>query len=342
MKTKTESDLTLVALADLEDGQRADCFAMLGDKQTATTRDGKPYYRVTFRDRHRTVTFPIWSDAPWYAACEKEWEPGEFYKIRGVYRETQYGPQLEIEKIRPVVPEDARDGFDAADFYEQTRFDIEAMFRELVELAEKHIANEPLRRLVLRLTEEHADAIRQIPAATHNHHAFSGGYLEHVLSVTRTCVYLADKYAEYYDQLDPPLDKSLIVAGGILHDVGKVFELEYRPERSRYTAAGRLIGHILQGRDMVRDAARDVPELEPDVLLRLEHIVVAHQHLPEWGSPKLPQTLESLIVHYADDMDAKVNIMARALETDRGEGPFTSRDNPLRRHLYKGEPEGDD
>jgi 3'-5' exoribonuclease len=87
---------------------------------------------------------------------------------------------------------------------------------------------------------------------------------------------------------------------------------------------------------MVREAGRAVDDLDPEVLLRLEHIVVAHQNLPEWGAPKSPHTPESLIVHYADDLDAKLLMMVRALETDRTEGPFTSRHNPLRRHVYRG------
>ena len=127
-----------------------------------------------------------------------------------------------------------------------------------------------------------------------------------------------------------------MVAGAILHDVGKLVELERRKQRYEYSAAGRLIGHILIGRDIVRKAAESVPELDGDALLRLEHIIVAHQNLPEWGSPKTPHTLEALLVHYADDLDAKFQIMARALETDRTEGSFTSRQNALRRHIYRG------
>lgn len=338
MTAKRTSDETkpAVSLADLTDGQHADVFVLLADRETATTRDGKPYFRVTFRDAARQVSFPIWNNTPLFTDCEQAWKPGEFYKVRGIYRETSYGPQLDIEKIRAVVPEDADEGFNPADFFERTRFDVETMFAELREIAEQQIANQPLRRLVLNLLDEHAEAIKQIPAATHNHHAFLGGYLEHVLSVTKTALYFSEKYEAYYDTLEPPLDRSLVVAGAILHDIGKLHELELRKQRYEYSAAGRLIGHILIGRDMVREAAESVPDLDPEVLLRLEHVIVSHQNLPEWGSPKTPHTPESLLVHYADDADAKFHIMVRALETDRGEGEFTSRQNALRRHIYRG------
>ena len=94
-----------------------------------------------------------------------------------------------------------------------------------------------------------------MPAAKNNHHAFVSGYLEHVLNVTRTCCHLADKYAELYNDLDPPLNKDVIVAGAVLHDIGKLRELALTPAGAEYTAAGCLIGHVLQGRDIVREAA---------------------------------------------------------------------------------------
>ena len=123
-----------------------------------------------------------------------------------------------------------------------------------------------------------------MPAARHNHHAFVAGWLEHTLSVTRTCVFLAEKYAELYPEMHPPLDRGMVVAGGILHDIGKLRELEQRPEGTVYTAEGGLIGHMLLGRDIVREAAA-AGALPGDLLLRLEHLIIAHQRLPEWGRP---------------------------------------------------------
>ena len=100
--------------------------------------------------------------------------------------------------------------------------------------------------------------------------------------------------------------------------------LEQRPEGTVYTASGALIGHFLQGRDIVREAAATCP-LPPDTLLRLEHLIIAHQRLPEWGSPKPPMTPEALLVHYADDIDAKFHMMVEVLRNDTSEGPVTSK-----------------
>ena len=129
------------------------------------------------------------------------------------------------------------------------------MFAELVSIAQERIDDPALRNLTVALLTTHRAALLTLPAATHNHHAFVGGWLEHVLSVTRTAVYLADKYDDYYPDLRPRLNRGLVVAGAILHDIGKLREIEERPQGAEYTAAGNLIGHILQGRDIVREAA---------------------------------------------------------------------------------------
>lgn len=328
-------------LCELSDGQEADFFVLMTQKDRLTTRDGKPYVRVGFRDARREVAFPIWSDAPWIRECE-DWQPGEFYKVRGVYRETTYGPQLEIDKIRLVTDADRKEGFDPADFQPHTRFDPQAMFEELAGIVGQRIDEGPLRELVLRILQTNRQQLLSLPAATRNHHAFVGGWLEHVLNVTRTCVSLADKYAEHYPDLRPPLDKGLVVAGGVLHDIGKLRELESTPAGAEYTPEGRLIGHVLQGRDIVRETAAQCPaerRIDEETLLRLEHIIVSHQRLPEWGSPQPPMTPEALLVHYADDIDAKFEMMVAALSEDTSSGPLTSTKNSLHLRLYRGTPQ---
>lgn len=327
--------IPLLSLADMRADQEADLFLLLTEKQQLTTRQGKPYFKVTLRDATREISFPIWGDAPWAAECRDQWRPGVFYKVRAVYRETSYGPQLEIRKIREATEADRAEGFDPNMLRRRSRFDPEAMWSELTALVERHISPGPLRRVVETLLAENRQRLLVWPAARHNHHAYVGGWLEHTLAVAKTCVYLAQRYAEHYPELDPPLDAGLVVAGGILHDIGKLRELDDRPEGACYSAPGALVGHMLLGRDMVREAAAKVG-LEGDTLLRLEHIVVAHQRLPEWGSPKPPMTPEALLVHYADDIDAKLAILCGILAEDATQGPTTSKRNLLGYALYRG------
>lgn len=336
-KNLIANDVRLLKLSELEPRQMGDCFALLATKDRAVTRDGKPYYRVSFRDSSRSATVMVWSDTPWFADCESSWQPGNFYKLRCTYSESQYGPQLELDRIREVQDGDKAQGFDPLDFSDHSRFDVDEMFAELVDLAETHITERPLCELVTGLLQDNAAEIKCIAAAAHHHHAFSGGFVEHVLSVTRTCVFLADKYATYYPEMQPPLSKSLVIAGAILHDIGKLTELKTEATGTTYTAPGRLIGHILLGRDMIRDRVAAIPDLNPETLLRLEHIIVSHQGTPEWGSPVAPHTPEALIIHYADDLDAKYHMMANALTPAATNGDeFTTTDNPLKRRLFRG------
>jgi 3'-5' exoribonuclease len=326
--------IPIVPLSEMTDGQEADTFVLLSAKNEGTTRDGKPYLRVSFRDARREVSFPIWADSPHAEAARDEWKAGMFFKVRGLYRETNYGPQLDIRKIRPIAPEDKADGFDQWMCQPKSKFDPLAMFQQLVEIAEKQIGDAALSALAVDLLEQHQELLLRLPAARRNHHAFVGGFLEHVLSVTRNAIFLADKYGADYPELNPPLSRDLVIAGAILHDIGKVQELSAGAAGAEYTPAGELIGHILLGRDLLREAARSHP-LSPETLLRLEHIIVSHQRLAEWGSPKPPMTPEAMLVHFADDVDAKFQTVLNAL-AEPGDGPFTSTKNPLHYRLFRG------
>jgi 3'-5' exoribonuclease len=318
-------------------GQSGDFFALLAERTRGATREGQPYYHCRFRDAGRTASCMVWADSPWFAACEKNWKEGEFYKVRGVYQEDRhYGPQVAVQNLRPVNAGDRADGFDPLTLVEVSRFDRETMFAELRGLAERHIGDVPLRCLVMSLLDRHAEPLKSLPATRRHFHPFPGGLLEHTLSVTRTCLYLVEKYAAHYPDLKPPLNRDLVVAGAVLHDLGRVLELQADPALAQLTVPGRLLGHLFLGRDLVRDAARELGDVNPELLQLLEHLIVSHLNLPEWGSPRLPLIPESLILHHADDLDAKLEMYVRCLTKDREEGPFTARDPVLGRQLYKG------
>jgi len=327
--------LSIVPLSEMVHGQEADLFVLMTSKEELVTKNGKPYFKVGFRDTRREVSVPIWDNSPWAVECRDAWTPGQFYKLRAVYRETPYGSQLDIRKIREVTETDAADGFDPNMCLAQSRFDPQQMFDQLLAIAREHIDNADLEKLVETILTSNREALLRCPAARRNHHAYLSGLLEHTLSVTRTCLYLADKYAEYYPELEPPLNKGLVTAGAILHDIGKLRELDQRPTETVATPEGALIGHILEGRDMVRETAATLP-IDPETRLRLEHLIIAHQRLPEWGSPKPPMTPEALIVHHADDLDAKFHIMFAILRDDTSPGPLTSKNNILRQHVFRG------
>jgi 3'-5' exoribonuclease len=321
----------------MKPGQAGDFFALLAERQRGARKDGKPFFTCKFRAGRRLATFMVWGDGPWFEACEREWRDGMFFKIRGLYEEhPTYGPQIDVANIRPVTDADTADGFRPLDFVDHSRYQPEAMFQELWALAENNITDVPLRRLVLTILEKRKAQLLQAPASQGKFFPFAGGLLEHTLSVTHACLHLADKYLAHYPDLNPPLDRDLIVAGAILHDIGRTLEFADDIINPQPTVSGRLLGHLFLGRDLVRDTARELADIDPYKLQLLEHIIITHLSLPEWGSPRLPLIPECLILHHADDLDAKMEMYARCLARDQEEGPFTARDPVLGRQLYKG------
>lgn len=328
-----------VKLGELSVGQPpADFFALLVEKNRLATRDGKPFYKCKFRDLRRTVDSAVWPDAPLFADCEAAWKVGTVYKIRGHYTEHEkYGPNIEVIVIREATAQDREEGLNDADLFERSRFDSETMFAELIGLANDEIRDAPLRQLVLNLLNAYADSLKVLPASPKAFYPFPGGWLEHVLNVTRNCLWLADQYAARYPDLKP-FNRDLVLAGAMLHDIGRVAELAtgLAGQLPELTVPGHLFGPVILGRDLVRDAARDVPDLDPELLRLLDHLILAHLTKPEWGSPRLPMVPEVLILHNADDLDAKFEMYARLLMNDKKEGPVSEYDPVLKRPLLKG------
>jgi 3'-5' exoribonuclease len=216
--------------------------------------------------------------------------------------------------------------------------DPDGMLRELLGFIEKQIAAEPLRRLTLGLVNRHGEKMKQLPAHRDRFYPYAGGLLEHILSVARTAVPLADYYRERYPDLKPPINKDLVAAGAVLHDIGRVAELDPPSgllDPPEHTVDGRLFGHIILARDIVRDAAREQGDVNSELLRLLEHVIITHLVLPEWNSPRLPYIPEVLILHHADDLDAKMEMFVRCLTRDVSAGPFTERDATLGRPLLK-------
>jgi 3'-5' exoribonuclease len=326
----------LLHLGDMTAGQFGDFFVLLAEKTRGKTREGKPYFTCRFRDIRRTATAMIWEDGGWFSTCERDWAEGEFYKIRGTYTESErYGSQVEIEEIRAVIPADRDRGFEPRDIVESSRSDPVAMLAELRELAEKNIADDGLRRLVETLVDRNAAALKNVPATSSRFYPFLGGLLEHTLSVTKTCLLLVDRYREHFAELKPPLNRDIVIAGAVLHDIGRVLEFDDSAV-PQHTVPGRLVGHIMLARDLVRDTARELGDVNPELLQLLEHVIITHLNLPEWGSPRLPMIPESLVLHHADDLDAKLEMYVRCLTRDTAAGPFTDRDPGLGRVLFKG------
>ena len=329
----------VVKLSDLIDGQQAECFAALARKSHGTTKANQPFVKCYFRDSRATLEAPFWHDHRLHKAAEG-WAEGSAFRLRvKAENKGKFGLQLDVLDIRPALVEDQADGFDFRDLYESSKYASESLLKSIHHCIDKSIECSFVKTLVRQVLIENDELFCKIQAATNFHHSYNGGLIEHVWSMTRIASFVADHYAKYYDNLNPPLNKSIIVAAAILHDIGKLRELEYYPVEAKYTKEGSLIGHVLMGRDMVRDAARKTEGFPEETLLLLEHAILAHHGRKEFGAPILPQTVEALIVSFIDDLDAKVNIAVSHRLRAPLEGEFTDKVFALdNRRFYRGIP----
>jgi len=336
----TGTGTVAIRLSELVDGQEAVCFAALVKKTRGMTARNQPYVKCLFRDKRVQYEAPLWHDHRFFQDAQT-WTEGTAYRleVRGDFK-LRYGLQLEIIAIRPATSADEAEGYDFHDLVESSKYSTQELIESIQYRIDKYILEPHLRELVQRILQDHGDVFAKMPAAQSMHHPYTGGLLEHVRSMTKIAEFLIKHYAEYYSELDPPLDKGLVIAAVILHDIGKIRELQYHPVEARYTKEGRLIGHILMGRDLVRDVARTIDGFPEETLLLLEHAILAHHGKHEFGAPVLPQTIEALLVSLVDDMDAKVNMLARQRLRSIGEDEFTERVFGLdNRRIYRGIPE---
>jgi 3'-5' exoribonuclease len=330
---------TIHKLYELQPGQSGDFFALLIEKTKGLTQTNKPFYTCRFRDAHRTATLMVWQDTDWFERCEKEWLPGMFFKIRATYGEHKnYGPQIDVANIRVIVDADKADGFNESDFIERSRFDSTEMFAELRGLVETSIIDEGLRQLTLLLLDRHQQAIKRLPATQRQYYPFPGGWLEHTLSVTKNCLWLVDRYQSHYANLQPKLNHDLVVTGAVLHEIGRVVELEWDSDLiqgTETTIPGKLLGYVILSRDLIRDAAREIGNVNPELMQLLEHIVLSHLSPIEGNSARLPLIPEALILHHADELDTQMEIFTRCISRQLADRPFTERDPILGRRLLK-------
>ena len=322
-----------VVLSQMENNQEGDFFALLAEKELRQTKSGKPYLMVAFRDTFRVVRFPVWSDVPIYKEF-KPLKPGTFCKLRAVFRITKYGQQLDIRQIRQVNEGDAKHGFESHLLRPASQFSLESMFGEILDIAAGQLGKGPLLNLVTKIFKENRDALLIGVAGRRHHHTFCGGLLEHTLSVTKIAVALVDHYHAMYAEYKTEISRPLVGAGAILHDIGKVREFTHDVASPRHSMEGELIGHMLLGRDMVREAAVGL-NLPPSVQLHLEHIIISHQRFADWGAPKPPMSLEALLVHHADSCDALVGCFHNAFSQGDGDPELTSKKNAIGYPLLK-------
>lgn len=281
-------DLWVADLANRENREVTGFFAVVA-KQVRSGRDGGRYFALTLCDRTGQIDGRMWEIGE-----AGEFEAGDVVKVRGQVCRYNEKLQIKVDRIREAQPSE----YELGDFVPQTERNIEEMWAEL----EGWIASfrDPdLKALLEAFLKDGAlaQALRQAPAAKGLHHAWIGGLLEHVLALMALC----ESAAQHY----PSVNRDLLLAGVVLHDIGKLRELAWGTS-FEYTLEGQLLGHITIGIRMIEEKIAGIPNFPAAKRLLVEHLVLSHHGRYEFGSPKLPMTPEAIMLHYLDDLDAKM------------------------------------
>lgn len=273
-------------------------------KRSAETRNGKPYDNLILQDKTGILDGKVWDPNSQGIA---DYDEKDFIEVFGDVINYNGNLQLNIRQIRK-----AEEGeYNSADYMPTTDKSVDGMYEELTAYI-RQISNKYLRQVLefyYIKDEAFIKKFKAHSAAKTVHHGFSGGLLEHTLSVTRMCDYFATSYSI--------LNRDLLLSSAILHDIGKVKELSDFPDND-YTDEGQLIGHIVIGVEMIDDAIRSIPDFPVKLAHELKHCIVAHHGELEYGSPKKPALAEAVALNMADSTDAKLQTLTELFKGKTG------------------------
>lgn len=297
-----------------------DCFLLVKTADKKTSSKGDAYLDMMLSDKSGEINAKLWS---YFPAVHGEYQTGDIVKVRGTVSQYNGNPQLRIEKIRMAFPED---GVDPSDFVQSSEYSGEQMWQELYSRAEG-FKDGDLKAIVTALLTEHKSALLFWPAAFKLHHAILGGLLMHTLSIVKLCESVCEIY--------PFVDRDLLLAGAMLHDIAKTREYEISSAglATGYSVKGNLIGHLAEGAIMIRQTAEKLG-IESEAVTLLEHMVLSHHGEPDFGAAVRPMFIEAELLSELDMMDARMYEMREATaDTEKGEfsGRMWSMDN---RKLY--------
>jgi 3'-5' exoribonuclease len=294
---------------------------VLAEKAMLQKRDGNQYLNVVLADRTGQIKGVVWDNVQQIAAAAAA---GDFVRVGGSVSEYRGTPQLVIKTMAAIGAE----AVDPEDFLPATTLDVEQLFERLVKLS-RTFTTPWLSRLFEAFWQDEAFVARfkKAPAAKRMHHAYIGGLLVHCLSMAL----LADKIAAHYNGLD----RDLLIAGTILHDIGKLREFDYATAID-YSDEGRLLSHIVIGLEMLDEKLRRIPDVPREGANLLKHMIVSHHGDPAFGALEPPKTVEAVVLHYIDDLDSKVNAVREFMAKEDPSQTWTAFHRVLGRHFYMG------
>jgi 3'-5' exoribonuclease len=311
----------------LAERENIDQVFLVADKQLRANRNGNLYLQLRLMDKTGSLTGMLWNAND---QIFNSVQTGNYLRVAGTTQLYNGQLQMIVTRVEPADPRQV----DEQDFVTVSTEEIDRLARRLSELL-RGIRNVHLRNLaeVFLADEQFMAKFTTAPAGIKNHHAYRGGLLAHVVSLMEACCAIAPLY--------PELDGELLLMGAFLHDAGKIDELTYDREFG-YSDEGQLIGHVVMAVSMLEDKIAEADRLSGEpmprgLLLRLKHLIVSHHGEYEFGSPKLPMTLEAIALHLLDNLDAKLYSASQIMKEDAGgDSAWTSFNQALGRKFFKG------
>lgn len=291
-------------IKDLHEGETIRSIYLCKGKRTAETRNGKPYENLILQDKTGVLDGKIWDPNSQGIA---DYDEKDFIEVVGDVITYNNNLQLNIKQLRKASEEE----YNPADYMPTSEKSVDGMYEELLGYI-RGISNSYLRQAIEYYFVKDAEFVRSFKghsAAKTVHHGFAGGLLEHTLSVIRLCEYFAGAYEI--------INKDLLIASAICHDIGKTRELSDFPDND-YTDEGQLIGHIVIGVEMLSEAIRTIPDFPVVLANEWKHCIIAHHGELEFGSPKKPALAEAVALNLADNADAKMQTLKEIFKDKKG------------------------
>jgi len=287
-------------IADLRVNETVDTYFRVLEVNRKKKKDGGEFLSLTLMDRSGRMAGKIWDGVEKYSALL---QPGQVVRIRGEVTEYNQRRELRITGLRRLSESDG--DFVEADCSEIAGFDTAAVFADMIRFLEQRWREPHLRELLDRFAAAYGEAFQRHFGAQKIHHAYIGGLLEHTFAVVR----LADSVADFYG-----LDKELLLAGALFHDIGKISEFNVSPAPET-TVAGGLLGHIVIGQGMFRELIQGIKDFPERLSVKIQHLILSHHGEKEFGSPEVPRFAESYALHLIDMLDSRLRIFRELRET---------------------------
>ncbi|MEZ4525283.1 MAG: HD domain-containing protein [Desulfobacterales bacterium] len=309
-------------ISSLRAGERLEDVFVITEKNLSQKKNGENYLSFVFADKTGDMKGVAWDNVE---QIGKAGDSGDFVRVIGTVSEYRGSLQISVKEM--ICCE--KESVDPADFLPVTQRNRESMFERLKKTVNECVRDEQIRNLLNAFWEDEdfAQSFKTAPAAKKMHHAYIGGLLEHTLSMT----VLAKEIAKHYSGVN--LD--ILLAGVILHDIGKTREFAYEYSID-YSDEGKLLTHIVIGCGMLDEKLRQLPDFPKETAMLIKHMIVSHHGSREFGSPEPPRIIEAVLLNHIDDIDAKMNGLREFIAKENPATAWTSFNPMLGRHLYKG------